>query len=81
LTAMTKNSWVIGVGNDWDNAIARTMGPNQVLIHSYLPPIGDTYWVQRLTVPTVSGTIVTINDTAPTSDEYNLSICEILPGQ
>jgi hypothetical protein len=81
LTATMKNSWVVGVGNDWDNAIARTVGPNQVLVHSYLAPIGDTYWVQRLAGLAVSGTNVTINDTAPTSDQYNLSICEILPGQ
>jgi hypothetical protein len=27
----------------------------------------------------VAGTVVTINDTAPTGDRYNLSICEILP--
>ncbi len=26
-----------------------------------------------------SGTVVAINDTAPTADRYNLSFCEILP--
>jgi hypothetical protein len=26
-----------------------------------------------------SGTTVTINDTAPTTDRYNLTICEVLP--
>jgi hypothetical protein len=81
LTTTVNNSWVIGVGNDWDNAIPRTVGPNQILVHSYLAPIQDTYWVQRLTTLSLGGTRVTINDTAPTSDQYNLSICEILPGQ
>ena len=35
--------------------------------------------MQKQNSPTaLSGTSVTINDTAPTSDRYNLSICEIL---
>ncbi len=73
------NSWVIGVGDDWDNAIARTAGPNQTVIHSYLATSGDTDWVQRVTTLSPAGTTVTVNDTAPTADRYNLAICEILP--
>jgi rhamnogalacturonyl hydrolase YesR len=80
LTTTRNNSWVFGVGNDYDNAVSRTLGPDQTLVHQDLAPTGDTYWVQRQTSSTpVSGTVVTINDTAPTSDRYNLSICEILP--
>lgn len=80
LTTTRANSWVWGVGNDWDNAIGRTVGSNQTLAHQYLAAVGDTYWVQRETATTaVSGTMVTINDTAPTSDRYNLSIVEVLP--
>ena len=77
----TRNdSWVFGVGNDWTNAISRTPGSNQALVHQYLATVNDTYWVQALRLPTsASGTNVTINDTAPTSDLYNLSIVEILP--
>jgi hypothetical protein len=42
--------------------------------------VGDTFWVQRVTNPIpASGTSVTINDTAPTTDRYNLTICEIRP--
>jgi len=51
--------------NSYDNSIARTLGANQTLVHPYITPTGDTS--------------VTINDTAPTTDRYNLSICEILP--
>ncbi|MGZ4993177.1 MAG: beta strand repeat-containing protein [Methylobacter sp.] len=80
LTTTRAGSWVLGVGNDYDNAIARTPGSNQNLVHQYLAPVGDTYWVQRQNNPTpLSGTSVTINDTAPTGDRYNLSIVEILP--
>jgi hypothetical protein len=54
------------------------VGAGQTLVHQYLAPVGDAYWVQRTTaaVP-LSGTSVTISDTAPTGDRYNLSICEI----
>ncbi|MFI5107225.1 MAG: beta strand repeat-containing protein [Terriglobales bacterium] len=81
LTTTRDNSWVIGVGNDWDNATSRTVGANQTMVHQYLATtIGDTYWVQRQTSTTpASGTVVTINDTAPTGDRYNLSLCEVLP--
>jgi hypothetical protein len=50
------------------------------MVHQLLSSNGDTYWVQRQTATTpLSGTSVTINDTAPTGDRYNLAICEILP--
>ena len=80
LVTTRNGSWVVGVGNDYDNAISRTPGTGQTLVHQYLTPAGDTYWVQRMSSPTaLSGTTVTINDTAPTTDRYNLSICEVLP--
>src|SRR6185295_11654234 len=64
-----------------DAATARTLGPNQTLIHQYLPSSSnDAYWVQRASNSTpAGGTLVTINDTAPTGDRYNLSLCEIVP--
>ena len=74
------NSLVLGVGNDFDNAIARTAGPAQTLVYQVLTSTGDTYWVQRQNNSTpVSGTTVMINDTAPTGDRYNLSLVEVLP--
>ena len=80
LTTTRSGSWVFGVGNDWDHATARTLGSGQTLVHQYLATIGDTYWVQRMTNPTASaGTSVTINDTAPAGDRYDLSLVEILP--
>jgi hypothetical protein len=77
LVTTRAGSLVVGVGNDWDNAIARTVGPNQTLVSQYLATVGDTFWVQRTTNPVASGTSVTINDTAPTTDRYNLTINEI----
>jgi hypothetical protein len=80
LITTRNNSLVVGAGNDWDNAILRTPGSNQTIVHQFLAPVGDTYWVQRQNSATpLSGTSVTINDIVPTGDRYNLSICEILP--
>jgi hypothetical protein len=80
LTTTRNGSWVFGVGNDWDKATSRTPGANQSLVHQYLASVGDTYWVQKQNAPTAaSGTQVFVNDTAPTTDRFNLSIVEILP--
>jgi hypothetical protein len=78
LVTTRNNSWVFGVGNDFDNAIARTPGTGQSIVHQDLTSTGDTYWVQMQNAPTtLSGTSVTINDTAPTTDRYNLSAVEV----
>lgn len=78
LVTTRNNSWVFGVGNDFDNAIARTPGTGQSVVHQDLTSTGDTYWVQMQNTPTtLSGTSVTINDTAPTTDRYNLSAVEV----
>ncbi len=79
LVTTQNNSWVFGVGNDYDNAIARTPGAGQSLVHQLLSATGDTYWMQMQNSPTpLSGTSVTINDTAPAGDRYNLSIVEVV---
>ena len=78
LVTTRANSWVYGVGSDFDQAVARTIGPNQTMVHQFLSPSGDTYWMQRTTnAVAAAGTSVTINDTAPTGDRYNLFIAEI----
>ena len=80
LTTTRNESIVLGVGNDWDSAIARNAGANQTILHQDLTANGDTYWMQMQSaaIPT-SGTVVTINDTSPTTDRYNLSIAEVRP--
>ena len=69
---------MFGVGVDYDTATARTLGSGQTMIHQYLAPVGDTYWVQRVTGSTAaSGTNVTVNDTAPAGDRFNMTTVEI----
>jgi hypothetical protein len=74
-------SWVYAVGNDWDNAIARTPVSGQVIVHQRVDTAaGDTFWVQSTTAPnSVSGT-VDIHDSAPTTDQWNYAGIEVLPG-
>src|SRR6185312_9095064 len=73
-------SWVFGVGNDFSHAVNRTPDSGQTVLHQYLTPNDDTYWVQLANSATpLPGTTVTIDDTAPTADTWNLAIAEILP--
>lgn len=80
LTATRNGSWVWGVGNDWDSAVGRTLGPNQTKVSEYLASTGDTMWVQRqTTASSLAGAVVNLDDTAPTSDRWNFAAIEILP--
>jgi hypothetical protein len=82
LTTTRNNSWVFGVGTDFDNLIARTVTSGQTIVHQFLAASAGTFWMQRQNSPTTTaGTVVSISDTAPTGDRFNLSICEILPAQ
>jgi hypothetical protein len=73
VTTSQGNSWVFAIGDDWLNSIPRTLGTGQTLIHQATDSVGDTYWVQATNAITpTKGTTVTINDTAPTTDPYNL---------
>jgi Fibronectin type III domain len=83
LTTTRNGSWVVGVGVDFSGPLDRTAGANQTIVHQdlqSLPPAYDTFWVQMQNAPTLwSGTTVNIDDTAPTTNCYDLSICEVLP--
>jgi hypothetical protein len=66
-------------GDEARTPLNRALGPNQTLVSEATDPAGDTYWVQSTTTPTASAkTVVTINDTAPTNDRWNLELIEIL---
>lgn len=79
LTTTRDKSWVFGVGNDPSTNAARTIGANQTMIHEFQAP-NDDFWVQRRDTTTLlSGTAVTINDTAPTAERWNLALVEVLP--
>lgn len=80
LTTTKAQSLVYGVGNDYDNAIARTPGTGQTMVHQWVETTtGDTFWVQAISgYVGAAGTVATVNDTAPTNDRWNLSAVEVL---
>jgi hypothetical protein len=79
LTTTKASSLVFGVGNDYDNAIGRTTGAGQALVHQWVEATtGDTFWTQRVNAVTgAAGSMVTVNDTAPGGDRWNMTIVEI----
>ncbi len=74
-------SLVFAVGHDWTAATARTLGSGQVMLHQYLDTAsGDTTWTQYTGAITgAAGQTVTMNDTAPTKDEWDLAAVEVRP--
>jgi hypothetical protein len=70
---------VYAVGDDWDAAIRRVPPSNQTLEKQDLDVNNDTYWIQRLTAHTVGPGMVTIKDTAPTVDCWNMVAVVVLP--
>jgi Bacterial Ig domain len=80
VTTTTNNSWVWGVGNDWDNPINRTAASGQTVVDQYLSSSNDTYWTQKLnSVTPKAGTVVKLQDTAPTTDRWDFAGIEIRP--
>jgi Bacterial Ig domain/Lysyl oxidase len=82
LTTTVAGSWVFGTGNDWDGATTRTLGAGQSMRHQWLDTAsGDTFWAQSQASPTPNaGTLVAIDDTAPTNHQWNMAAVEVLPG-
>lgn len=80
LVTTAAGSLIYGVGNDFDQAIARTVGAGQTKVHEFLSPSGDTMWAQALSAPAgAAGSTVTLSDSAPTADQWNFAIVEIKP--
>lgn len=79
LTTTGARSDVVLVGSDWDQAIARTPDAGQQLLREWVDAAdGDTFWVQAPTGPIASaGSRVTLGDTAPTSDRWDLAAVEV----
>ena len=79
LPGVSAGDWVFAVGNDWDNAVARTPVSGQVLVHQRVDTnVGDTYWVQSTSAPASVSALVDIHDSAPTADRWNYAAVEIV---
>jgi hypothetical protein len=79
LPGVSAGNWVFAVGNDWDNAIARTTVSGQVIVHQRVDKtVGDTYWVQSTAAPSTATGLVDIHDSAPTTDQWNYAAVEVV---
>jgi Bacterial Ig domain/Lysyl oxidase len=81
LTTTAANSLSFAVGTDWDNAIGRTLGSGQAMISQWVDTMrGDTFWVQGSSrASSADGQRVTLRDTAPTTDQWNMATVEVTP--
>ena len=72
-------SLVYAVGTDPGGAVARSPGSNQVILRQDVnPTIGKTFWTQLLgTITGPAGEVVTLDDTAPGEDPWNMASVEI----
>jgi len=75
LTTTASTSLVFAVGNDWDNAIPRTLPPGWAMLDQWTnTDVGDDYWSQYTNTPTgAAGTVVNVGDSAPTTDRSRSS--------
>ena len=62
-------------GDDYDNAISRTLLPGDTPVHQKLSSNGDTYWTQQQTAP-ASGTARSAP--APAGDQWN-AVAVVIP--
>ena len=79
VTTSKKNSWVWAVGDDWKASIPRKVPASQKLWHQAFDEVGDTYWVQSTgKITKGAGKAVTIKDTKPKTDPFDMVLVEIL---
>ncbi|WP_194917016.1 Ig-like domain repeat protein [Catenulispora rubra] len=80
VTTTAAGSQVYGAGEDYTNAQSRTVASGQRLFSQWVDTaVGDTFWTQGTTGTTIpSGTKVTLSDTAPTGDTWNMAAVEVL---
>ena len=81
LTTTVPGSWVMAVGNDPDHDIPRTPLDGQTMVQQWVNESGlDTTWIQAPPGPTpAAGTPVTVADSYPVGDRWNLSAVELVP--
>jgi hypothetical protein len=80
LTTTTAGSLVYAVGNDWDRAVARTIGAGQLMVRQWVDTnTGDTYWLQAWATAIATPSSVRLFDVAPTGDRWNFAAIEIAP--
>jgi chitobiase/beta-hexosaminidase-like protein len=80
VTTTRDGSWIWGILEDWSTDVTPVLGSNQTQQKIFHGGAADSSWVQSQTATTTtSGTSVTINDTSPTADNWDLAVVEVMP--
>jgi hypothetical protein len=78
LKTTVNNTWVFAVGADWGTYAQPTAASGQLIMSSVDAPGGKTAWLQATdTLTATSGSSVTISDTKPATDPYDLLLVGI----
>jgi len=78
ITTTRANSWVFGVGNDWDNFKPVVAAAGSTMVNQSTSAITDTFWMVRSTNPTpLAGVPTTVGVTGVGTDRYNFAVIEI----
>jgi hypothetical protein len=80
LSSSAGGSVAFATGNDWDRAVARTLGDGQQLLTEDLDTgAGNTFWTQYASAAsTAPGQTMTVADGGPTGDRWNMAAVEVL---
>ena len=82
VTTTRAGSLLWAAGHDPDQAVARTPLGGQTLVHKFLDPAGHhASWVQATGPSAAANSVVTVGDSAPTLDRWELAVVEILPAR
>lgn len=80
LKTLSATSLIFAAGNDWDSATARGLPTGWVPLDQWLnTQTGDTFWSQYTNQPTgPAASRITVSDTSPTNDHWNLTAVELI---
>jgi hypothetical protein len=80
LTTTKAGSLIVAVGHDWTHAAVASPGTGQVLDNLFIDEVvHDSTWVQHTGPVAVQGSHVSIGDTTPTTDAWDLAAVEVTP--
>jgi hypothetical protein len=80
LRTLSSKSLVFAVGNDWDQAVARSLPTGWVMLDQWMNiDTGDTFWSQYTNQPTARAhTRIRVASGGPITDHWNLAAVELI---
>ncbi|MGJ0482958.1 MAG: Ig-like domain-containing protein [Methylomicrobium sp.] len=80
-TSTRAGARAFGVANNYDHPVAPTLAAGQTQQHLWIDSgVGDAYWLQsQTTAAAIAGATISVEDTAPTTDHWNMAAVEVYP--